>query len=141
MGADWSLLKAGGLGLLPGFGMSLLVLLTVLFFDPQPHIFMTAIVLVSLGFGARAHWKAGRVPSVYDIVKEQFLLILWVLFVLYTYAFLGVWGPLGIIIAGIVIGLVILYKRREMYMSAVRRIETLIWGKPLDEKKEVEEHE
>ena len=130
------LLKANAVSLLPGMGISIVVLLTVLFFDPQPHIFVTALCVFSMLWEAGSNYKQQLLPRWHDIVKRQFLLIIYTLFMLYLSSFFGLWGIIGVIISSIVIAGIILYRRRDKYLEVLRSVETLIWGKPLDKQED-----
>lgn len=134
--ADWLLLKANATSLLPGVGVSILVLLTVVFFDPQPHIFVTALCLFSMLWEARSNYKQQILPRWQDVVKRQAFLILYMLFMIYLSAFFGLWGIIGVIISSVIIAGIILYRQRYKYLEVLRSIETMVWGKPFDKKEE-----
>ena len=60
-------------------------------------------------------------------------------FILFLYLLNQLLGTFSAVLAFLVITLVLamylLWKQRKQYMEAVRTIETMIWGKPLDRKK------
>jgi len=130
---EWEHLGTQAISLVPGIGLSILILLTVLFFDPKPHVFMTVIVIVGLGWDAWQNYKARLLPRWQDLVKTQLIMIGYILVMLYVSFFFGFWGVLGILLSGIVIGLIVLWRKREVYMSTVRSIEKMIWGKSFDD--------
>lgn len=58
-----------------------------------------------------------------------------ILFLIYVLSMLfGGWGIPGLLLIVVVLTGVIIYKRKETYMEAMRDVETQIWGKPLDRK-------
>jgi hypothetical protein len=78
------------------------------------------------GQKAAGQGETGRVKSILIVVMQICLVIL-VLFVLVSF-----FGVAGIIIFLFAMALVSVWKGRVFILTAMRHVETTIWGKPLD---------
>lgn len=133
---SWAALKSGAFGLLPGFGVTLLVLLGVTFLSPKLWIVLTFVCLYSIVSTGWREYRAGVRPDLWRLLRGQAVLVLYVVGFSYLFAFAGIWGILGFVVACLITAVVILYRRRKQYVATLRHIERIIWGKARDE----EEH-
>lgn len=134
MDSSITILKTGGGSIIGIVISNLLIISGVLIFEPRPSIFITFIMLFSICWEAVSNYRKKVLPTKIDIIKRNMILLLYMLFVLYLTEYFGGWGILGIIIIVFVLSGIILYRRWTLYMDSVRKIESMIWGKPLDHK-------
>lgn len=134
MESTYTILKSGGGSIIGIVISNLLIISGVLIFEPRPSIFITFILLFSICWEAISNYRKKVLPTRIDIIKRNMILLLYMLFVIYLTEFFGGWGFIGIIIIVFILSGIILYRRWTLYMDSMRKIESMIWGKPLDKK-------
>jgi predicted membrane protein len=114
---------------IPSIMYGLLFIALLIIFKPSLLIISIVVVLLSLFFAYRK--GDGVVKALKSAVKN----VLWLLLIVFTYRILGTWGLLGPVIAVLLVVGVILYRRRKVFMSTIRDVEKLIWGRTNDKQK------
>ena len=132
---DWTTITSGGGSILGFIITQVLILGGVLIFQPKPVTFITTVLLFSLLWEAIANYKLRIRPSANDIIKRHLTTLFYMILIIYVTDYFGAWGLTGLFIVILIICCILLYRRWDMYMNSIRKIESLIWGEPLDKKK------
>lgn len=119
--AYWGLIRPFLLPLVGGFLLLGLVLWL------KPSVWLVALFVTALTIWGT--FKSGGNLSQNLFINLLFLFSLWGLWRL-----VGGLGLLGLLFACLVVGVVIIYRRRKVFMATIRGIEKIIWGRTNDRK-------
>lgn len=103
------------------FGFGFMVL--VLWLRPSIVWIVFSVLVLTLFFGVRS----GK--GFKDLVLSCFVNVGFLLIIFFIWKLIGGKGLLGLLGACVVVVGVIIYRRRKLFMSTIREVEKLLWGK------------
>lgn len=127
------------MGSLPNLGLTLAILLGVLLFKLNTYILMGLLLLFNLASFVLQAKKKGWVFERWGfrLISSSFTLLVTISLLVVINKWLGVYGFVGLLVSGLLVGLLVLFRRWNYFLGVVRGVEKKIWGFTMEERRDM----